>query len=483
MRHLLPNLIPAYPELLMAVGAMVLLLAGVIRKTPSIDRLSRLSVFLLLGTLLVLWLLFFRLDGRIVTFNGLFVMDAFGLFMKTLVILGSAAAILMSGPYLKEKQILNYEYPILIVLATLGMMMMISANDFMSLYLGLELQSLCLYVLAAINRDRQRSSEAGLKYFVLGALSSGLLLYGISLIYGFAGSTSFEALALAFVDGAPTGVVVGIVFVVSGLAFKISAVPFHMWTPDVYEGAPTPVAAFFAAAPKIAAMALVLRVLFGSFPELDEVWRQIIVLLSVLSMALGAFVAIVQTNIKRLMAYSSIGHIGYALIGVAAGTELGVQAVLIYMAIYMTMTLGAFVCILNMRSRDGMSEEISDLAGLSERDPMMALALAILMFSLAGIPLLAGFFGKLYVFLAAVNAGLYTLAVFGVVTSVVAAYYYVRIVKIMYFDPPVVTFERPESKSLSMVLTVTAAVNSPLSFILIGPLVQWAAVAAGALVH
>ena len=230
-------------------------------------------------------------------------------------------------------------------------------------------------------------------------------------------------------------------------------------------------------------MALVLRVLFGSFPELDEVWRQIIVLLSVLSMALGAFVAIVQTNIKRLMAYSSIGHIGYALIGVAAGTEMGVQGVLIYMAIYMTMTLGAFVCILNMRSRDGMSEEISDLAGLSERDPMMALALAILMFSLAGIPLLAGFFGKLYVFLAAVNAGLYTLAVFGVVTSVVGAYYYVRIVKIMYFDPPVVTFERPESKSLSMVLAVTAAVNSPLSFILIGPLVQWAAVAAGALVH
>jgi NADH-quinone oxidoreductase subunit N len=480
MLGMLPNLMPAYPELLLAVGAMVLLLAGVIRKKPSVDRLSRVSVFLLMGALLVLWLLD---SGRIVTFNGLFVMDEFGLFMKTLVILGSAAAILMSGPYLKEKQIRNYEYPVLIVLATLGMMMMISANDFMALYMGLELQSLCLYVLAAINRDRQRSSEAGLKYFVLGALSSGLLLYGISLVYGFAGSTSFEALALAFTDGAPTGVVVGIVFIVAGLAFKISAVPFHMWTPDVYEGAPTPVAAFFAAAPKVAAMALVLRVLFGSFPELDEVWRQIIVLLSVLSMALGAFVAIVQTNIKRLMAYSSIGHVGYALIGVAAGTEMGVQGVLIYMAIYMTMTLGAFVCILNMRDRDGMSEEISDLAGLSERAPLMALALAILMFSLAGIPLLAGFFGKLYVFMAAVNAGLYTLAVFGVITSVVAAYYYVRIVKIMYFDEPVVTFDRPEGRSLSFVLAVTATVNSPLSFILIGPLVQWAAVAAGVLVH
>ena len=480
MPGMLPNLVPAYPELLMAVGAMVLLLVGVIRKKPSLDRLSRVSVLLLFGTLLVMWL---ANEGRVVTFSGLFVMDAFGLFMKTLVIVGSAAAILMSGPYLKEKQIDNYEYPILILLATLGMMMMISANDFMALYLGLELQSLCLYVLAAINRDRQRSSEAGLKYFVLGALSSGLLLYGISLIYGFAGSTSFEALAMAFTDGAPTGVVIGIVFVVAGLAFKISAVPFHMWTPDVYEGAPTPVAAFFAAAPKIAAMALLLRVLFGSFPELDEVWRQIIVLLSVLSMTLGAFVAIVQTNIKRLMAYSSIGHVGYALIGVAAGTEMGVQGVLIYMAIYMTMTLGAFVCILNMRGRDGMSEEISDLAGLSQRAPLMALALAILMFSLAGIPLLAGFFGKLYIFLAAVNAGLFTLAIFGVVTSVVAAYYYVRIVKIMYFDEPQVSFDRPDSKSLSLVLAVTAAVNSPLSFILIGPLVSWAAVAAGALVH
>ena len=480
MRGMLPSLSPAYPELLLAVGAMVLLLMGVFRKSPSVDRLSRLSVFLLLGTLLVLWL---SNSGRVVTFGGLFVMDPFALFMKTLVIFGSTAAILMSGPYLKEKHIHIFEYPVLIVLATLGMMMMISANDFMALYLGLELQSLCLYVLAAINRDRQRSSEAGLKYFVLGALSSGLLLYGISLVYGFAGSTSFDALALAFTDGAPTGVVVGIAFILAGLAFKVSAVPFHMWTPDVYEGAPTPVAAFFAAAPKVAAIALLLRVLFGSFPELDEVWRQIVVLLSVLSMTLGAFVAIVQTNIKRLMAYSSIGHIGYALIGVAAGTQMGVQGVLIYMAIYMTMTLGAFVCILNMRSRDGMSEEISDLAGLSERAPMMALALAILMFSLAGIPLLAGFFGKLYIFLAAVNAGLYTLAIIGVVTSVVAAYYYVRIVKIMYFDAPIVVFDRPESKSLSLVLTLTAAVNSPLSFILIGPLVQWAAVAAGALVH
>jgi NADH-quinone oxidoreductase subunit N len=329
-----------------------------------------------------------------------------------------------------------------VLLATTGMLMMISANDLIALYVGLELQSLTLYVVAAFDRRSARSSEAGLKYFVLGALSSGMLLYGASLIYGFTGSTLFTDIADAVQpSGANLGLIFGLVFLMTGFAFKISAVPFHMWTPDVYEGAPTPVTAFFAAAPKLAAMALTVRTLFAAFPSVTPEWQQIVTFLAIASMALGSFAAIGQRNIKRLMAYSSIGHMGYALVGLAAGTAEGVQGVIVYLAIYLAMTLGTFACILAMRRKGHMVEDIDQLSGLSSTSPMMAFLLAMLLFSLAGIPPLAGFFAKFYVFLAAIHAGLYALAVTGVLLSVVGAYYYLRIVKIVYFDAPAERFE------------------------------------------
>jgi NADH-quinone oxidoreductase subunit N len=359
------------------------------------------------------------------------------------------------------------------------MLMMISANDLIALYLGLELSSLSLYVIAAINRDNARSSEAGLKYFVLGALSSGMLLYGASLIYGFSGTVSFPGIAAAVKEAHGAGVIFGLVFVMAGLAFKVSAVPFHMWTPDVYEGAPTPVTAFFAAAPKVAAMALTVRVLIDAFPAIPDQWRQITVFVAIGSMVLGAFAAIGQRNLKRLMAYSSIGHMGYALVGLSAGTVQGVQGVLIYMAIYSAMTLGVFACILAMRTRDAQLEEIDDLAGLARTNPGMAFLLAMLMFSLAGIPPLAGFFAKFYVFTAAVQAGLFTLAVIGVVASVVGAYYYLRIVKIIYFDEPKVSFE-PMSTPLKAVLGL-ASVVVLLFWLVPAPLVSVADTAARSL--
>jgi len=339
------------------------------------------------------------------------------------------------------------------------MMLMISANDMITLYLALELQSLSIYVVVAINRDSVRSTEAGLKYFILGALSSGMLLYGISLVYGFTGATQFDAIAAAITvqDGASLGVIFGLVFILAGLAFKVSAVPFHMWTPDVYEGAPSPVTAFLAAAPKVAAMALLVRTVMEAFgPALLE-WQQIVVFLSVMSMLLGAFAAIGQTNIKRLMAYSSIGHVGYALIGLAAGTEEGIIGVVIYMTIYIAMTLGAFACVLAMRRADeGMVEEISDLAGLIRTKPWMAAAFTLLLFSLAGIPPLVGFFAKFYVFLAAVEADLVPLAVIGVLASAVAAFYYLRIIKVMMFDEPRDRFE-PMAGELRVVLALSGA--------------------------
>ena len=379
--------------------------------------------------------------------------------MKWLVFIGSALAIVMSFGYNRREQIGRPEYPILIVFATLGMSMMISANDLISLYVGLELQSLALYVIAAFRRDSARSSEAGLKYFVLGALSSGMLLYGCSMVYGFAGSTNFETLAGLFAraDAPPAiGVIVGLVFVIAGLAFKISAVPFHMWTPDVYQGAPTPVTAFFAVAPKVAAMALFVRVLVGPFFDLFQQWQQIVVFIAILSMVLGSLAAIWQTNIKRLLAYSSIGHVGFALVGLAAGSTDGVRGIVIYMAVYVVMTAGTFCCVLAMRQNERMVENLSDLAGLSRNAPLLALALAIFMFSMAGIPPLAGFFSKLYVFLAAIDAGLYTLAVIGVLTSVISAFYYLRIVKIMYFDEPAEAFDKPMGRSLAAIVAVSS---------------------------
>jgi NADH-quinone oxidoreductase subunit N len=359
---------------------------------------------------------------------------------------------------------------------------MVSANDFIALYMGIELQSLSLYVLAAFRRDSLRSTEAGLKYFVLGALSSGMLLYGCSLIYGFSGYTGFDAVAgsLSTGNGVPMGVAAGVVFVIAGLAFKVSAVPFHMWTPDVYEGAPTPITAFFAVAPKIAAMAMVIRVLYGPFGNMVEVWQQVIVFVSLASMVLGAFAAVAQTNIKRLMAYSSIGHVGYALVGVAAGTKAGVSGVLIYLALYLFMNVGTFACILSMRRGGRMVESISDLAGLSRTHPLMAAALAAFMFSMAGVPPLAGFWGKLYVFQAAVGSELYVLAVIGVLSSVVSCFYYLRIVKLMYFDESVEALDRNIGKEMKLVLVACSAVV--LLFIFLpGPIAGPATAAAASL--
>jgi len=403
-------------------------------------------------------------------------------FMKMLILLGSFLAIVMSHGYIHREGMARFEYPVLIIFATLGMLMMVSANDLISLYIGLELQSLSLYVIAAFQRDTLRSSESGLKYFVLGALSSGLLLYGMSMIYGFSGHTQFDALASLFTNGAPVseGLVVGIVFLIAGLAFKVSAVPFHMWTPDVYEGAPTPVTAFFAVAPKVAAMALLLRVMLGPFGDLIGEWQQVLYLVSIASMTLGALAAIAQTNIKRLMAYSSIGHIGYALMGLVAGTEEGVQGVLIYLAIYLVMNVGTFSCILSMKIQGRMVEGIEDLAGLGKSRPMMALALMVFMFSMAGIPPLAGFFGKFFVFAAALEAELYTLAIFGAVTSVIGAVYYLRIIKIMYFDEAAESLDALDNWRLRWVMGITGVITATM-FIYMPLVTNPAAIAAGSL--
>ena len=440
------------PEIILAVGALALLMVGVFGGTRIVTLVTFLAVALLAVALLVV--VFVPADG--VIFNGAFVLDPFARLMKILVLIGSGVAIIMSVGFARAQKFERFEYPVLIVIATLGMMLMISANDLIAVYLGLELQSLALYVVAAINRDSVRSTEAGLKYFVLGALSSGMLLYGASLVYGFTGQTTFAGIAAALQGGAPIGLIFGLVFLIAGFAFKVSAVPFHMWTPDVYEGAPTPVTAFFAAAPKVAAMALFIRAMVGPFAAVTHEWQQVISFIAILSMVLGAFAAIGQTNIKRLMAYSSIGNMGFALVGLASGTQAGVQGVIIYLLIYMAMTLGTFACILAMRRGETMVEDIEDLAGLSRTNPVMAFMLAMLLFSLAGIPPLAGFFAKFYVFLAAIESGLYVLAVIGVLASVVGAYYYVRIVKIMYFDEPAGGFA-PMATELKAVLGVSGA--------------------------
>jgi NADH-quinone oxidoreductase subunit N len=418
----------ALPELTLALGAMALLLVGVA------TRKERGELVLWIAVLVLALAGFFvvRSSGTATLFGDSFIVDPFARVMKLLTLIGAAATLLMSVDYWQAAGRLKFEFPVLVLLAATGMLMMISANDLIALYVGLELQSLALYVVAAFDRRSARSSEAGLKYFVLGALSSGMLLYGASLIYGFTGSTLFADIAAAVQpSGVNLGLVFGLVFLLAGLAFKISAVPFHMWTPDVYEGAPTPVTAFFAAAPKLAAMALIVRTLFAAFPAVTHEWQQIVTFLAIASMALGAFAAIGQRNIKRLMAYSSIGHMGYALVGLAAGTVEGVQGVIIYLAVYLAMTLGTFACILAMRRNGHMVEDIDQLAGLSRTSPLMAFMLAMLLFSLAGIPPLAGFFAKFYVFLAAIHAGLYALAVTGVLLSVVGAYYYIRIIKLI----------------------------------------------------
>ncbi|MBV8650689.1 MAG: NADH-quinone oxidoreductase subunit NuoN [Alphaproteobacteria bacterium] len=473
-----PDLLPALPEIVTVCAAMALLLIGVFRGESSARLVSWLSVLVLL---VVIFLAVSGGGDRRVGFSGLFVVDGFGLFMKVLVLIGSAAGIVLSMAYNEREGIARFEFPVLVLLATTGMMVMISANDLITLYVGLETQNLSLYILAAFNRDSVRSSEAGLKYFVLSALSSGLLLYGASLVYGFTGTTSFDHLAELFANGgASTGLIVGIVFVSVGLAFKVSAVPFHMWTPDVYDGSPTPVTAFFSVAPKIAALALFIRFLVEPFGGLTSEWRQIIQFISILSMVLGSFAAINQRSIKRLMAYSSIGHVGYALIGLAAGSAVGIRGVLFYMAVYLVMNLGCFGVILSMKRNGKMIEDIVDLAGLSRTQPGLAAAFGIFMFSMAGIPPLAGFLSKLYVFMAAIDAGLYGLAVIGVLASVVGAYYYLRIVKLMYFDEPTGSFDRPIGLEIRALLLVTAVVTL-LLFFAPAPLLVGAEAAAAAL--
>jgi NADH-quinone oxidoreductase subunit N len=441
----------ALPEIVLACLGIAILIFGVLRKQDStlLATMFAVGAFLIAGMLVVT-----RPTG--IGFNGQFATDSFAKFNKVLILLGGAVALVLSLDWNRAQRIARFEYPVLVLFATVGMMVMVSASNLMTLYLGLELHSLALYVLAAFARDDVRSSEAGLKYFVLSGLSSGLLLYGVSLVYGFSGTMDFRALhdALTGPDAAAPGMVVGIIFVLVGLAFKLSAVPFHMWTPDVYEGAPTPVTVFFATAPKVAAMALLLRIMGTSFAELVPAWQSSIVLMSILSMVLSPLAAIGQSNIKRLMAYSSIGNMGYALIGLAVGTADGVGGVLVYMTIYVLMTAGAFACILAMRRNGKPVEEISDLAGLATNDPGLALAIGVFMFSLAGIPLMAGFFAKLYIFLAAVKAGLWALAVIGVLTSVIGAFYYIRIVKVMYFDPPAQAFDR-RPPALSFVVAAT----------------------------
>ena len=441
----------ALPELVLTCCGMAILIFGVLRKQDStmLATMFTIGAFLIAGLLVTT-----RISGY--GFNGQFVTDAFATFNKELILLGGALALIMALDWNRSQGIARFEYPVLVLFATVGMLVMVSASNLMALYLGLELQSLALYVLAAFARDNLRSSEAGLKYFVLSGLASGLLLYGISLVYGFSGTMDFRALhgALMTPSAAPPGLIVGIVFVLVGLAFKVSAVPFHMWTPDVYEGAPTPVTVFFATGPKVAAMALLLRVMGTSFAELVPAWQSLVVLMSIASMVLGALAAIGQRNIKRLMAYSSIGHMGYALIGLAVGSPDGVRGVLVYMTVYVLMTAGTFACVMAMKRGGRPAEQISDLSGLATNDPGLALAISVFMFSLAGIPLMAGFFAKLYIFLAAVKGGLWALAIIGVLTSVVGAFYYIRIIKVMYFDPPAEAFDR-RPPALSFVVAAT----------------------------
>ncbi len=469
------SLLPVLPEIFLALGAMLLLMLGAYCGQRVTGFVTGLAVLLLVVTgALVLWLP----TGKLTTFNGSFIVDDFARFLKILALVGSGTALILSREFLSDPSRRIFEFAILIMLSTVGMMVLISAADLIMLYLGLELMSLALYVVAASHRDDAKSTEAGLKYFVLGALSSGMLLYGASLIYGFTGTVSFAGIAASAKVGS-AGIVFGIVFLLAGLCFKVSAVPFHMWTPDVYEGAPTPVTAFFASAPKVAALAVFTRVALTAFPGVTHEWQQIVVFVSIASMALGSFAAIGQKNIKRLMAYSSIGHMGFALVGLAAGTPEGAQGVLVYIAIYVAMTLASFSVIIAMKRNGQAVETIADFAGLARTNPLLAFFFAMLLFSLAGIPPLAGFFAKFYVFLAAIKAGLFTLAVIGVLTSVVGAFYYLTIIKLMYFDEPVGTVD-PVRVELRTVLAIAGTFNI-LFFVYPSPLVNAATAAAKSL--
>lgn len=440
---------PIAPELFMTASALFLLVYGVLRGNQSTNFVSWSVVWV--ATIALLIMAGSDMESEPIL-NGMFIQDRFSFFMKFLVLSGLIACVTLSVQYLHQDQMVKFEYPILALFAGIGMMLMISANDMLSLYVGLELQSLSLYVLAAMKRNSAKSAEAGMKYFVLGAISSGMLLFGISLIYGFTGSTNFDVIAQTLSTDMALGAVIGFVFILAALAFKISAAPFHMWTPDVYQGAPTSVTAFFAIVPKVAAIALIIRLLFIPFAPLSEQWFQIMWLLAFLSMMVGAFAALRQDNIKRLLAYSSIGNMGYVLVGIVAGGPAGLSAVLIYLTLYMVMTAGTFGIVLCMR-RDGMAcDKVSDLAGLSTNAPWLAYPLAILMFSMSGIPPMAGFFGKFFIFKAALESGDYILAIIGVLTSVVAAYYYLRIIKVMFFDEAADKFDKGVDTSRRIVI-------------------------------
>ena len=422
-----------FPELILSIGTLIVLLFGLFAKKNIFSITSNLSVILLIivGVIILA-------DKKVsfANFNNFFIESSFIRFFQILVIIGSISSIVISSNYYKDLKLLRFEIPILILFSTLGMLLLIGSNNLMAMYLGIELQSLALYVIAAIKRDSLQSSESGIKYFVLGALSSGILLYGCSLIYGFTASTNFDDifLTISSLDKLNLGIIFGLVFILIGLAFKVSAVPFHMWTPDVYEGAPTSVTAFFAIVPKVSAVALIYRFCLEPFGDFYKEWSQIIIFLSIASMFLGAIAAIRQTNIKRLLAYSSIGHVGYVLIGLASSNAAGIKGAVIYMLIYVFMNIAIFTVLLSLKFEDKYIEKISDLSGLSKTKPVFSICIAIIMLSLAGIPPFAGFFGKFYIFISAIEAKLIYLAVLGVLSSVISAFYYFRIIKVMYFD-------------------------------------------------
>lgn len=449
------NLTPLLPEIFLTFVAMGLLIVGVGRGNDATRIVSWFSVFAMGLAAIVL----LGLDWHEqIVMNGMFKFDQFTGFMKLLILLGLILVMALSVRFITQMDMERFEYPILIMFAGIGMMLMVSANNMLSLYMGLELQSLSLYVLAAFRRNSVKSAEAGIKYFILGALSSGMLLFGISLIYGFTGSVDFAVIAdtLSNLDFSPYGITFGLVFLLAGMAFKLSAAPFHMWTPDVYQGAPTNVTALFAIVPKVAAIGLLMRLLYEPFASLEGQWEQIIYFVSLLSMGIGAFAAIAQDNIKRLMAYSSIGHMGYALIGVVVASEAGASAVVLYMTIYIMMSAGVFAILLSMRRNDVMLEKISDLSGLSKNSPVLAYSMAILMLSMAGIPPLAGFFGKLFIFEAAIAGEYYILATLGVLASVVSAYYYLRVIKVMFFDDAVDPYDAhiPFARRVVLVISI-----------------------------
>lgn len=447
-----------FPEIFLSVYAMVALLGVVYTSKDELaKRVTWVTAFIFI---LVAFLIIFSEEKTEIAFGGMFINDAFSRFSKIIILLSAAVVLVMGQEYMSRRGFLRFEYPLIVTLSVVGMMVMVSAGDLMSLYMGLELQSLALYVIAAFKKDSVKSTEAGLKYFVLGALSSGLLLYGSALVYGYSGTTLFSGILSNVSTDVPSlGLLFGLALVIAGLAFKVSAVPFHMWTPDVYEGAPTPVTAFFATVPKMAAICLFIRVMYDAFGNIINDWQQIIALLSILSMFLGAFAAIGQTDLKRLLAYSSIAHMGYALIGLAAGTEFGVQSVLEYMTIYITMNIGVFAIVMSMQ-QDGQSvTEIASLKMISETDPGKAIALVILLFSLAGIPPMLGFFAKFEVLRAAINAELLYLAVLGVLASVIGAFYYLRIVYFIYFgEMPETPLDDAQSPILRTIWTASAAI-------------------------